>query len=196
LRFIETELAGAYVLELDRHVDERGFFARVWCRDEFADLGLTAELAQCSISRNTRAGTLRGLHFQRPPHEEAKLVRCTSGAIYDVIVDLRSASATHGRWISVELDAVGGRSLYVPEGFAHGFQTLVDDTDVLYMMSTPYFPEAAAGVRWDDSSFQIEWPATSSRTINERDRSWPDFDATKSTRSSPSEAEGGRRDVR
>jgi dTDP-4-dehydrorhamnose 3,5-epimerase len=176
LRFIETELAGAYVLELDRHVDERGFFARIWCRDELADLGLSTELAQCSISRNGRAGTLRGLHFQRDPHEEVKLVRSIRGAIYDVIVDLRPSSPTRGRWIGVELDAAYGRSLYVPQGFAHGFQTLVDETDVLYMISTPHAPEAAAGLRWDDPFFQIEWPETPSRTIGERDRGWPDFD--------------------
>jgi len=193
LRFVETELEGAYVIELERHGDERGFFARVWCRVEFAELGLSSELAQCSISRSATAGTLRGLHFQHAPHEEVKLVRCTSGAIYDVIVDLRAGSPTHGRWIGVELDADGGRALYVPKGFAHGFQTLVDDVDVLYMMSTPYAAEAASGVRWDDPFFQIEWPETDSRTISERDLSWPDFDGRRA-RTSASTPESGRLD--
>lgn len=177
MRFVETELEGAYLIELDRHGDERGFFARLWCRDEFAGAGLSSELAQCSISRSATAATLRGLHFQRAPHEEVKLVRCTSGAIYDVIVDLRPGSPTHGRWIGVELDADSGRALYVPKGFAHGFQTLVDDVDVLYMMSTPYAPEAASGVRWDDPFFQIDWPEAGSRTISERDLNWPSYSA-------------------
>ncbi len=177
MRFVETELAGAYVLELERHVDERGFFARVWCREELAALGLTAELAQCSLSRSAKAGTLRGLHFQRAPHEEAKLVRCTRGAIYDVIVDLRPESATRGRWLAVELDCEDGRALYVPEGFAHGFQTLVDDTDILYMISTGYAPQAAAGVRWDDPALGIAWPEAGERVISGRDRSWPDIES-------------------
>lgn len=178
MRFIETDLPGAYVLELEQRLDERGFFARVWCRDEFAALKLTTELAQCSISRSTKAGTLRGMHFQRAPHEEAKLVRCTRGAIYDVIVDLRPEASTRGRWVGVELDADSGRALYIPEGFAHGFQTLEDDTDVLYMISAPYAAEAATGVRWDDPLFGIVWPEASERTISERDRTWPDFEAT------------------
>lgn len=177
MRFFETDLPGAYVLELEQRLDERGFFARVWCRDEFAALELTTEVAQCSISRSTKAGTLRGMHFQSAPHEEAKLVRCTRGAIYDVIVDLRPGR-TRGRWVGVELDADSGRALYVPEGFAHGFQTLEDDTDVLYMISTPYAPEAATGVRWDDPLFGIVWPNAPERTISERDRTWPDFVAT------------------
>ena len=178
MRFIETDLRGAYVLELEQRLDERGFFARVWCRDEFASLGLTTDIAQCSISRTTKAGTLRGMHFQRAPHEEAKVVRCIRGAIYDVIVDLRPDTSTRGRWIGVELDAASGRALYVPEGFAHGFQTLEHDTDVLYMISSPYAPSAATGVRWDDPAFGIVWPEAPDRTISERDRSWPDFGTT------------------
>jgi dTDP-4-dehydrorhamnose 3,5-epimerase len=133
------------------------------------------DLAQCSISRNDRAGTLRGLHFQTAPHEEAKLVRCTRGTIFDVIVDLRPDSPTHAEWIGVELDAEEGTALYVPKGFAHGFQTLVDETEVLYMISDPYVPEAASGVRWDDPAFGIEWPPADVRVISERDRSWPDY---------------------
>jgi dTDP-4-dehydrorhamnose 3,5-epimerase len=175
VRFVPLELEGAFLVELDRRADERGFFARTWDRDEFAQHGLAPDLVQCSISLNTRAGTLRGLHFQSAPHEETKLVRCTRGAIYDVIVDLRPDSATRARWIGVELSAERGSALYVPKGFAHGFQTLVDDTEVFYMMSTPYVPEASTGVRWDDPAFDIAWPETTVRTMSERDRDWPTY---------------------
>jgi dTDP-4-dehydrorhamnose 3,5-epimerase len=175
MRFNETDIQGAYVVELDRNEDERGFFARVWCRDEFAEHGLTAGLAQCSISHNLRAHTLRGMHFQRHPHEEAKLVRVMRGAIFDVIVDLRPESETVGQWLGVTLDGDDGRALFVPEGVAHGFQTLVDDTDVLYFISVPYAPDASAGVRWDDPTFGIDWPAAPDRTISDRDRSWPNW---------------------
>jgi dTDP-4-dehydrorhamnose 3,5-epimerase len=177
MRFVPAGLDGAYVIELEPYEDERGSFARIWCRDELAAHGLTAELAQCSISRNARAGTLRGLHFQRAPHEEAKLVRCTRGSIFDVIVDLRPGSPTRSRWVGVELEAERGNALYVPEGFAHGFQTLVDDAEVLYMISHRYVPEAAGGVRWNDPAFAIDWPEARARTISDRDRAWPDFTA-------------------
>ncbi len=175
MRFVDTPIAGVYVVELERFEDERGFFARAWCRDELAAAGLTADLAQCSLSRNTVAGTLRGMHYQRSPHEEAKLVRCTRGAIFDVALDLRPRSATHGRWFGAELDAASGHALYIPEGCGHGFQTLVDETDVFYAISAPYAPEAAAGVRWDDPAFGIAWPVASSRTISDRDLAWPDY---------------------
>ena len=175
MRFVETPISGVHVVELERHEDDRGFFARAWCRDELAGTGLTSDLAQCSISRNTVAGTLRGMHFQRAPHQEAKLVRCTRGAIYDVALDLRPDSPTHGRWFAAELDSESGRALYIPEGCAHGFQTLADDTDVFYAISAPYAPEAAAGVRWDDPAFAITWPDAAVRTISDRDRSWPDY---------------------
>lgn len=175
MKFNSTKLEDAVVIELERHGDERGFFARVWCRDEFADHGLVPNLAQCSISRNSLSGTLRGMHFQKPPHEETKLVRCTAGAIYDVIIDLRVDSRTYGEWIGVELRADEGKALYVPKGFAHGFQTLVDDTDVLYMIADPYVPDAASGVRWDDPAFSIEWPHAEHRTISDRDRAWADY---------------------
>jgi dTDP-4-dehydrorhamnose 3,5-epimerase len=175
VRFVATKLQDAFVLELERHEDDRGFFARAWCRDEFTEHGLVPELSQCSISRNARAGTLRGMHFQTPPHEEAKLVRCTAGVIFDVIVDLRPDSPTYTEWLGVELEAEGGNALYVPKGFAHGFQTLVDGTDVLYMISDRYVPEAASGVRWDDPAFAIEWPHAEARTISDRDRAWPDY---------------------
>jgi dTDP-4-dehydrorhamnose 3,5-epimerase len=175
VKFVATKLVDAFVLELERHEDERGFFARAWGQDEFADHGLVPDLSQCSISRNSRAGTVRGMHFQTAPHEEAKLVRCTAGAIFDVIVDLRSDSPTYTGWLGVELEAERGNALYVPKGFAHGFQTLVDESDVLYMISDPYVPEAASGVRWDDPAFAIEWPHAETRTISERDRAWPDY---------------------
>lgn len=163
------------IVELEEHVDERGSFARTWCRDEMIEAGLAAELAQCSVSKNRRAGTLRGLHYQRAPHEEAKLVRCTRGRIFDVAVDLRTGSATRGRWVGVELDPENGRALYVPEGCAHGFQTLVDDSDVSYMISVPYAPEASAGVRWDDPDLAIEWPRATERTISGRDLALPGY---------------------
>ena len=175
MRFVPTDLEGAFVIEPEPVEDERGFFARIWCRDEFHEHGLTAELAQCSVSGNARAGTLRGLHYQRAPYEEVKVVRCIKGAIFDVIVDLRPGSSTRAQWYGVELDAVGKRALYVPKGFAHGFQTLVDDTEVLYMISEPYNVVASEGVRWDDPAFAIEWPPAALRTLSERDRIWPGY---------------------
>jgi dTDP-4-dehydrorhamnose 3,5-epimerase len=175
VRFTPLELAGAWLVELEPLEDERGYFARSWCRNEFGEHGLASELAQCSLSRSTYRATLRGLHFQRAPHAEVKLVRCTRGAIFDVIVDLRADSETHARWLGVELDAQRGNALYVPKGFAHGFQTLVDEAEVFYMMSDPYVAEAASGVRWDDPAFAIEWPDAERRTISERDLSWPDY---------------------
>lgn len=176
MRFVQTEISGVVVVELEEHVDERGSFARTWCREEMAAAGLASDVAQCSISRNRRAGTLRGLHFQMAPHEEAKLVRCTRGAIFDVAVDLRTHSATCGHWFGLELDDRRGRALYVPEGCAHGFQTLVDDTEVSYTISTAYVPEASAGVRWDDPILAIAWPEAADRVISERDRGLPRYE--------------------
>jgi dTDP-4-dehydrorhamnose 3,5-epimerase len=175
MRFVPTRLTGAYVIELERHEDERGFFARAWCDDELSAAGLDTQVAQCSLSRNRHAGTLRGLHFQLPPHAETKLVRCVRGAIFDVIVDLRPESPTHRQWVGVRLDAERGDALYIPKGFAHGFQSLLDDTDVLYMISASYAPDASDGVRWDDPAFAIEWPDAETRTISERDRAWADY---------------------
>jgi dTDP-4-dehydrorhamnose 3,5-epimerase len=174
--FGETRIEGARIVESERLVDERGFFARTWDADDFAEQGLTGRLAQCSISYNRARGTLRGLHYQLPPHEEAKLVRCTAGALFDVAVDLRPKSPTFKSWIGVELTALNRLALYVPEGCAHGFLTLTDDTEVLYLISAPHVPEAARGVRWDDPGLGIEWPAEVV-VINERDSSYPDFDA-------------------
>jgi dTDP-4-dehydrorhamnose 3,5-epimerase len=175
MRFTELELPGAYLIELDRIEDERGFFARTFCRDEFAEHGLETEVVQANTAFNRRRGTLRGLHFQAAPHAESKLVRCTRGAVYDVIVDLRPGSPTHTRWVGVELTAQNDAMLYVPKGFAHGYQTLVDETETSYLMSEYHEPSAASGVRWDDPAFGIEWPEAGERVMNDRDRSWPDY---------------------
>jgi dTDP-4-dehydrorhamnose 3,5-epimerase len=172
--FTETELSGAFLVEPDRKRDDRGFFARVWDGDLLRRNGLNDALAQASTAYNDRRSTLRGLHFQRPPHEEAKLVRCTRGAVHDVIVDLRTRSPTFRRWLGVELSADTGLMLYVPEGCAHGYLTLDDGSETSYFISTAYASDAAAGVRWDDPAFGIEWPEQP-QVISERDRSWPDF---------------------
>jgi dTDP-4-dehydrorhamnose 3,5-epimerase len=172
--FRETSLAGAFVIEPEKKEDQRGFFARTYCREEFSSHGLNPAIAQCNVSFNKRKGTLRGMHYQAPPFAEAKLVRCTAGAIFDVIIDLRKSSETYRRHFAVELCASTGKMLYIPEGFAHGFQTLLDDTEVFYQMSQAYAPQCARGVRWNDPAFGIEWPAAE-RTIVERDRDYPDF---------------------
>jgi dTDP-4-dehydrorhamnose 3,5-epimerase len=172
--FTETPFAGAYLIDLEQHADDRGFFGRTFCAREFAQHGLNPKLVQCSISYNRRQGTLRGMHYQAPPHAEAKLVRCTAGAIYDVIVDLRPESRTRHKWFGVELTADNRRSLYIPEGLAHGFLTLADETEVFYQMSELYVADCARGVRWDDPVFSIDWPASVS-VISERDRNYPDY---------------------
>ena len=173
--FRPCEIDGAWLVEPERYEDERGFFARTWDCDEFAQRGLPDLVVQTSISYNRRRGTLRGLHYQAPPHGEAKLVRCTSGAIFDVAVDLRSESATFGRWVGVELTAENRHALYMPEGCAHGFLTLEDESEVAYQMSNPHVSEAARGVRYDDPAFRIAWPEGIA-VINDRDRSYPDFE--------------------
>ncbi len=170
--FTETALRGAYLVDLDRAGDERGFFARTFCVEEFAARGLTAPASQCSVSFNETGGTLRGLHFQAAPHDEDKLVRCTRGAIFDVIVDLRPESDTQGQWFSVELTAENHRALYVPKGFAHGFLSLEDRTEVLYMIGVPYAPGFARGLRWDDPALGIRWPRPPS-VISARDAEFP-----------------------
>lgn len=176
MKFEKTTLAGVYVVEMERLTDERGFFARTFCRDEFAARGLDSRVAQCSASFNQRRGTLRGMHYQAAPFAEAKLVRCTMGAIYDVVIDLRPASETFKRWFAVELSAANRRALYIPEGFAHGFLTLADESEVFYQISEFYHPECSRGVRWDDAAFRIEWPFEP-HVISERDRAFPDFKA-------------------
>lgn len=175
MNFVATPLAGAYVVEVQRHVDERGFFARTWCREEFARHGIPVEMVQASVSYNLRAGTLRGMHFAWPPAHEGKLVRCARGAIHDVIIDLRPDSPTFTQHFAIQLDAEQRRALYVPPGFAHGFQTLADNTEVLYMMTDFYRAELAAGVRYDDPAFGIRWPRPVA-VIAERDCTYPDFD--------------------
>lgn len=158
MRFVETPLQGAYTIELEPVQDERGFFARCWCADEFRAHGLNTEWLQASVSFNKTRGTLRGMHYQAKPCEEVKLIRCTKGAIYDVIVDIRPGSDTFKQWTAVELTSENHKALYVPKGFAHGFQTLEDHTEVLYQISEAYHPEYSRGVRWDDPSLEITWP--------------------------------------
>lgn len=172
--FVETELSGAFVIEPVLREDERGFFAQAWNREEFERRGLDARIALAAVSYNRRKGTLRGMHYQRAPHAQAKLVRCTRGSIYDVVVDLRPQSPTFARWIGVELSASNRRSLFVPAGFAHGYQALEDDSEIFYQMSESYRPEAEAGVRWDDPAFGISWPLEVA-VISPRDRDYPDF---------------------
>jgi dTDP-4-dehydrorhamnose 3,5-epimerase len=175
VKFVATALAGAFLVELEPVHDERGSFARSWDAEEFRRHGLNPQLAQCSLSWNRSAGTLRGMHYQAPPHAEAKLVRCTRGAIYDVLLDLRDDSPTRCRWVSVELSAESPRMVYIPEGFAHGFQTLRDDCEVTYQISVPFHPESSRGVRWDDPAFGIRWPDAPKRILSQRDRGYPDF---------------------
>ena len=172
--FTETALPGAYVIDLEPQADERGFFARAWCAREFAARGLESRLVQSSISVTTRRGTLRGMHYQAPPHAEVKLVRCTRGAVFDVIIDLRPDSATYLRPFGVELTAENRLALYIPKGFAHGFQTVVDDTEVFYHMSEVYVAAAGRGLRWNDPTFGVPWPIVPPILIA-RDATYPDF---------------------
>jgi len=176
LRFLATGLDGCVVVELEALPDERGFFARTFSADEFRQNGLDPAVVECSVSHNARKGTVRGLHFQVAPHSEAKLVRCSRGRLFDVAVDLRPGSPTYRGWTSAELSPDNRRSLYLPEGFAHGFMTLEDMTDVSYQMSSPYVAGAGAGLRWDDPALGIAWPDVGNLTISERDRAWPLLD--------------------
>ncbi len=173
--FHETEVEGAYVIDLERFEDERGFFARTYCEREFAEHGLHTQWVQCNLSYNRERGTLRGMHYQEAPHEEVKLVCCIRGAIHDVIIDLRPASPTYKRHFGVELTAENRRVLYIPAGFAHGFLSLAEHTEIFYQMGSFYAPEAARGLRWDDAAFRIDWPEAP-RVISERDGSYPDFE--------------------
>jgi dTDP-4-dehydrorhamnose 3,5-epimerase len=176
MRFVETGLAPSRIVVLERREDERGSFARAWCEAEFAAAGIEARWVQMNLSTSRARGTLRGLHYQLPPWQEAKLVRCSRGAVHDVILDLRPGSPTAGRWIAVALGAGDDRWLYVPPGFAHGFQTLSDDTEVSYLVSAPYHPEAERGIRHDDPAFAIAWPLPVS-VISAKDAAWPDWRA-------------------
>ncbi len=172
--FTETKLSGATIVDLAPHYDERGFFSRSWCQREFVAHGLNPKLVQCNVSYNQKRGTLRGMHLQDAPFAEAKLVRCTRGGIYDVVIDLRAESDTYLQWLGVELTAENHRALFVPEGFAHGFITLEDDTEVFYQMSEFFAPECARGYRWNDPAFGIVWPVAV-EVISEKDAALPDF---------------------
>ena len=175
--FLDTPISGAYVIEPELLPDERGAFARTFCTTEFAAQGLDPRVAQCNTSYNAEAGTLRGMHYQAAPHGEAKLVRCTRGAIYDVAIDVRRDSFTYRRWFALELSEANRKAFYIPDGCAHGFQTLWPESEVLYQMSTPFVATAGRGVRWDDPTFQIEWPDPPAvgRTLSKRDAEYPDF---------------------
>jgi dTDP-4-dehydrorhamnose 3,5-epimerase len=174
MTFHETRLPGVFEIHLEPRADERGFFARSWCQEEFGDHRLNSKLVQCSVSWNARKGTLRGIHYQVEPNPEAKVVRCTAGTIYDVVVDLRSQSPTFKQWCATVLSAENRHMLYVPEGCGHGFLTLEDASEVFYQMSEFYHPESARGVRWNDPAFQISWPEKV-EVISDRDRTYPDF---------------------
>ena len=173
--FEPTKLQDAFVLELERREDERGFFARAWCQREFETRGLVTDLVQANIAYNARRGTVRGLHYQIAPFEEAKIVRCVRGSIWDVIIDLRPDSVTFCQWFGIELSAVDRRQLYVPKGFAHGYQTLTDDSEIFYLVSEFYSPTSERGIRWNDPRFAIAWPVGDRIDVSPKDRAWPDF---------------------
>jgi dTDP-4-dehydrorhamnose 3,5-epimerase len=175
MTFVETKLGGVFEVDLELNSDERGFFARSWCEREFANQGLESKLVQCNISLNRRKNTLRGIHYQAAPFAETKLVRCTAGAVYDVVLDLRRESPSFKQWFGVALSAENRKAIYIPEGCGHGFLTLTDDAEIMYQMSEFYHPEAARGFRWNDPSFQIQWPGNV-EVISERDRTYPDFE--------------------
>ncbi|NTU78082.1 MAG: dTDP-4-dehydrorhamnose 3,5-epimerase [Chloroflexales bacterium] len=172
--FAELELKDAYIIDLEKREDNRGFFARTWGQDLFEQHGLVTRVVQANMSFNHTKGTLRGMHFQKNPYAETKLVRCVRGTIYDVIIDLRPDSPTYTRWVGVELSADNRRSVYVPEGFAHGFQTLEDNCEVMYQVSQFYTPSAEGGVRYNDPAFDIQWPLPAG-VMSEKDQRWPDF---------------------
>ncbi len=175
MKFRDTDLAGVRLVELEPHTDARGLFARSYCAEEFAAAGIELSVVQTNLSRNTRRGTLRGLHYQAEPAPEPKLVRCTAGRVFDVAVDLRPTSPSFCRWTAVELDAKSHNGLYIPAGCAHGFLTLSENTEVTYLMGAAYVPELARGVRWNDPAFAITWPFEPV-LMSEKDASYPDFD--------------------
>jgi dTDP-4-dehydrorhamnose 3,5-epimerase len=177
MKFTQTEIAGAFTIDIEKHEDERGFFARSWCVEECASHGLATDVNQMSVSMNHVKGTLRGMHYQTAPFQETKIVRCTHGRIYDVALDLRPDSRTFLRWTGVELSAENHRMLYIPEGCAHGFLTREDASEIFYQISVRYAPDHARGVRWDDPAFGIRWPEEP-RVISDRDRQYPDFHST------------------
>jgi dTDP-4-dehydrorhamnose 3,5-epimerase len=175
--FKETRLKGAFIIELEKIIDSRGFFSRAWCQKEFEANGLNPNVVQCNLSFNTSKGTLRGMHYQIAPHEEAKIVRCIRGKVYDVIIDLRPKSPTYLQWIGVELSSENRKMLYVPENFAHGYLTLADNTELFYQVSHFYSPESESGIRWNDVTVNIKWPQTNGLIITDKDKNWPDFPA-------------------
>lgn len=174
MKFCETKLNGAYIIEIEALSDDRGFFARSWCQKEFESHGLTSRVVQANISYNRKKGTLRGMHYQIAPYQECKLIRCTRGAIFDVIIDLRTDSPTYKQWAAVELTADNHTMFFVPEDFAHGFQTLADDTEITYQVTQFYTPGSERGIRFDDSTFDIQWPLEAT-VISDKDKTWPDF---------------------
>jgi dTDP-4-dehydrorhamnose 3,5-epimerase len=173
--FKETKLKGSFIIEIEKLEDSRGFFARAWCQKEFEAMGLVPEIVQSNISFNKKRGTVRGMHYQAAPFEETKLVRCTRGRIFDVIIDLRPTSITYKQWTSAELTEDNYSMLYVPQGFAHGYQTLTDNAEVYYHVSQFYIANAERGVRHNDPVFRIEWPIKAERIISEKDNNWPDY---------------------
>ena len=176
MKATETNLEGAFVVDLEKREDQRGFFARAFCKEEFEAHGLNGTVVQANVSGNHVKGTLRGMHFQLHPHEEVKMIRCTRGAVYDVIIDLREESPTYKQWLGVELSLANGRLLYVPEGFAHGYLTLEDDSEVFYLVTQFYTPGSESGVRYDDPAFGVEWPAgVPIAVMTDKDRNWPDY---------------------
>jgi dTDP-4-dehydrorhamnose 3,5-epimerase len=175
MKFTGTGLDGAFVIEIEPHVDDRGFFARAWCRREFETTGIQSKFVQANIAFSKEKGTLRGMHFQNAPHAEAKLLRCVKGAIFDVIIDLRPDSPTFKHWFGIELTAENHNMVFIPEGFAHGYLTTAAETEVFYLVSAFYSPEVEGGVRWDDPAFGVEWPMTGNLIVSEKDRSWPHF---------------------
>lgn len=174
MRISHTEIPGVFIIDVERHLDPRGYFSRTFCRDTFRSAGLVHEFSQWSSSFNLQRGTIRGLHFQRDPHAETKLVRVTRGAVFDVALDIRPHSPTRAKWVACELSVENGRQMYIPAGFAHGFQSLMDETEIEYAISTNYAPGFGGGYRYDDPAFGIGWPVPVS-TIAEKDRAWPDF---------------------
>ena len=175
MKFTETGLDGAFVIEIEPRLDERGFFARGWCRREFEAAGIRINFVQANIAFSKNKGTLRGMHFQRAPHAESKLWRCVRGAIFDVMIDLRLNSPTFKKWFGIELTSDNHKMTLIPEGFAHGYLTTADNTEVFYLVSAFYTPEAEGGVRWDDPAFGVRWPMTDNLIISEKDKNWPDF---------------------
>ncbi len=179
--FKETKLSGAFIIELEPIRDNRGFFSRVWCQNEFEAHDLVTHFVQANITVSPQQGTLRGLHYQIAPHQEVKLVRCTQGAIFDVIIDLRPDSPTYMRWLELELSASNRKMIYIPGGFAHGYQTLANDTEVFYQVAQFYAPQYERGIRWNDPAFEIKWPETEAVILSQKDKNWSDFSIQEAT---------------